>query len=74
MINKWWISVKHLRDGKIGQSVIEDKYDKPRTTRGRIEELVSRQYQDNKVEDHIAKLPDMNEKNSSSKGMALHEK
>ena len=33
----------HLRDNKIGQSVIEDKYKKPRVTRGTMEELVTRQ-------------------------------
>ena len=41
-----------LRDGKIDQTVIEDKYNKPRATSGRLEELVTRQYQDNKVKDH----------------------
>ena len=54
--NKWLINDKflaeHLRDGKINQSVIEDKYNKLRTTSGRIEELVTRQYQDNQVKDH----------------------
>ena len=36
-------SVYYLRDGKISQSVMEDKYNKLRTTNGRLEELVTRQ-------------------------------
>ena len=43
---------QHSRDDKINQSVIEDKYNKLRTSNGRIAELVTCQHQDNKVEDH----------------------